>query len=246
MTQDNRISGIFSLKTTLKVGFGGTKHAALSETYWFVKEIGDDAFEVQSLDMDFKRQGKPFVINRAQLFEDYHLEPDLSYRLLSQPLLVGDHYRATAKPANAEPEYLKIKRIDEDNIRANFGLGLVYLAMDKTEKATYIFDRLVRLEEAFEPRHKHLFNEFGISLRKKALFDEALKYYFRARELSSDDDHLLLNIARVYFEQKRLPEAEAMAREALALNPELAEAKRLLQRIWDTPLRNENLPPLQL
>jgi tetratricopeptide (TPR) repeat protein len=245
MPQENRISGIFSLKTTLKVGFGVTKNTALSETYWFVKEIDDNKFEVQSLDMDFKRQGKAVVITRAKLFEDYHLEPDLSYRLLSQPLLVGDHYRSTAKYANAEQEYQKIKRIDEDNIRANFGLGLVYLAMDKTEKATYIFDRLVRLEEAFEPRHKHLFNEFGINLRKKALFDEALKYYFRARELSSEDDHLLLNIARVYFEQNRLPEAEAMAKEALAINPDLIEAKRLLERIWNTPTRRD-APPINL
>ena len=245
MSQDNRISGIFSMKTTLKVGFGATKHAALSETYWFVKETGDDAFEVQSLDMDFKRQGKSFVITREQLFEDYHLEPDLSYRLLSQPLLVGDHYRASNKPTRAEQEYLKIKRIDEDNIRANFGLGLVYLAMDKTEKASYIFDRLVRIEEAFEPRHKHLFNEFGINLRKKGLFDEALKYYFRARELSPTDDHLLLNIARVYYEQRNLAEAEKTAREALAINPDLAEARRLLERIWDTPPRIE-LPPIKI
>ena len=245
MTQENRISGIFSLKTTIKVGFGVTKNTALSETYWFVKEIDDDRFEVQSLDMDFKRQGSPCVITRTKLFEEYHLEPDLSYRLLSQPLLVGDHYRSTAKYANAEQEYQKIKRIDEDNIRANFGLGLVYLALNKTEKATYIFDRLVRLEEAFEPRHKHLFNEFGINLRKKGLFGEALKYYFRARELSSDDDHLLLNIARVYFEQNQLPEAEGMAKEALALNPDLAEAKRLLERIWNTPARLD-APPIKL
>ncbi|EHJ46483.1 Tetratricopeptide TPR_2 repeat-containing protein [Solidesulfovibrio carbinoliphilus subsp. oakridgensis] len=244
MGQETRISGIFSCKTTIKVGFGTTKQAALSETYWFVKELETGRMQVQSLDMDFKRQGQPFEISREKLFEDYHLEPDLSYRLLSQPLLVGDHYRATNKPANAEQEYHKIRRIDEDNIRANFGLGLVYLALDKTDKATYIFDRLVRLEEAFEPRHKHLFNEFGISLRKKRLFDEAHKYYSRARELSPDDDHLLLNIARVYFEQNRLPEAEAAAREALALNPDLAEARRLLTRIWDGPRREEPLPDI--
>lgn len=244
MADENRISGIFSCKATIKVGFGTTKRTALSETYWFVKELENDRFRVQSLDMDFKPQGTPFEIGRDKLFEDYHLEPDLSYRLLSQPLLVGDHYRATAKYAGAEKEYLKIKGIDEDNIRANFGLGLVYLALNKTEKAAYIFDRLVGLEETFEPRHKHLFNEFGINLRKKGLFDEALKYYFRARELSADDDHLLLNIARVYYEQHRLPEAEAAAREALALNPDLAEAKRLLARIWDAPPREEPLPGL--
>jgi len=244
MEQENRINGIFSRKTTIKVGFGTTKHAALSETYWFVKELESGQFQVQSLDMDFKPQGQPFTISRNKLFEDYHLEPDLSYRLLSQPLLVGDHYRSTAKYGNAEQEYLKIKRIDEDNIRANFGLGLVYLSLEKTDKATYIFDRLVRLEEAFEPKHKHLFNEFGISLRKKGLHEEALKYYFRARELSPNDDHLLLNIARVHYEQNRLPEAEAAAREALAINPDLVEARRLLNRIWDGPPREKPLPDI--
>ncbi|MGD9608784.1 MAG: tetratricopeptide repeat protein [Desulfovibrionaceae bacterium] len=233
MDAQAKISGIFSCKTSIKVGFGVTKQTALSETFWFVKETQNGNFSVQSLDMDFKRQGQPFEISRNKLFEDYHLEPDLSYRLLSQPLLLGDHYRAAAKYGNAEQEYQKIKRIDEDNIRANFGLGLLYLAMDKPDKASYIFNRLVGLEETFEPQHKHLFNEFGISLRKKGLFDEALKYYFRARELCADDDHLLLNIARVYYEQHRLPEAETAARDALGLNPGLTEAKRLLDRIWN-------------
>ena len=243
MDATQRISGIFSCKTTIKVGFGVTKNTALSETFWFVKETPTGTFLVQSLDMDFKRQGQPFEISRTKLFEDYHLEPDLSYRLLSQPLLIGDHCRATAKHARAEQEYQKIKRIDEDNIRANFGLGLVYLSMNKPEKATYIFNRLVGLEEAFEPQHKHLFNEFGINLRKQGLFDEALKYYFRARELCDDDDHLLCNIARVYYEQKRLPEAEAAAREALAMNPDLAEARRLLERIWNEPDRTAPAAP---
>jgi tetratricopeptide (TPR) repeat protein len=244
MEQDNRISGIFSRKGTLTVGCGATRHAARSESYWFVKEQPSGQFQVQGLDMEFKPRGEPFAIGREQLFEEYHLEPDLSYRLLSQPLLIGDHYRAAARHASAEQEYLKIKRIDEDNIRANFGLGLVYLALEKTDKAAYIFDRLVRLEETFDPVHKHLFNEFGINLRKKGLYEEALKYYFKARELSPSDDHVLLNIARVYFEQGRLTEAEAAAREALALNPGLAEAERLLTRIWDSAPREQPLPGL--
>jgi tetratricopeptide (TPR) repeat protein len=241
-----RISGIFSSKAPAKAGPDPACDNQ-AEAFWFIKETPQGSFVVQSLDMDFKCQGEPFEISREQLFEDYHLEPDLSYRLISQPLLVGDHYLATNKPARAEQEFLRIKRIDEDNIRANFGLGLVYLAMDKQDKATYIFNRLVRLEEAFEPEHKHLFNEFGINLRKKHLFEEALKYYFRAKELSAADDHLLLNIARVYYEQHRLAEAEAAAREALAINPDLVEAKRLLEHIWDDAPLPDDLPsPLDI
>jgi len=245
MDQPIRITGIFSRKATIRVGTSTTRGTTTSETFWFIKETSDGTFLAQSLDSDFKRQGTPITISRTALFEEYHLEPDLSYRLLSQPLLLGDHYRATAKPAQAEQEYLKLNRIDEENIRANFGLGLLYLSMDKREQAAYIFNQLVGLEETFEPQHKHLFNAFGISLRKKGLFDEALKYYFRARELSDDDDHLLLNIARVYYEQGKLREAEAAAREALSINPDLSEARRLLECIWNAP-PGDNLPPLDI
>lgn len=242
MTQENRISGIFSRKTTIKVGFGVTKNTALSETYWFVKELDDDQFEVQSLDMDFKRQGKPMVINRAKLFEDYHLEPDLSYRLLSQPLLVGDHYRATTKYANAEQEYLKIKRIDEDNIRANFGLGLTYLDRGEANKADDIFQRLVRLDAAFEKDHKHLFNEFGINLRKNKMTDQALDYYHRAEELAVRDDNLLFNIARVQFDKKLYPQAMEYLQKALLLNPDHAEARRFAEFLVSKGLAKADLP----
>ena len=51
------------------------------------------------------------------------------------------------------------------------------------------------------PEHKHLFNEFGIALRKKGMFGEAIRYYHRAIELTRKDENIYLNLARAHFEK---------------------------------------------
>lgn len=80
-------------------------------------------------------------------------------------------------------------------MRANFGIGLTYLERGDNAKAQDIFQRLVKLEATFEPQHKHLFNEFGINLRKSKMLQESLDYYKRALELSPNDESLYMNIA---------------------------------------------------
>jgi len=73
------------------------------------------------------------------------------------------------------------------------------------EKSRLIFGELVTMDGAFENRHKHLFNEFGINLRKSSLFEEAVRYYSRALEINGDlfgeDENLYYNLARAYYEK---------------------------------------------
>ncbi|MFW5838126.1 MAG: tetratricopeptide repeat protein, partial [Desulfovibrionaceae bacterium] len=92
-------------------------------------------------------------------------------------------------------------------------------------KANDIFERLVKLEASFDQEHKHLFNDFGINLRKSGMIDQALDYYLRAVELTNDDDHLHHNIARAYYEKGDLRKCVEHLKKALALNEELEEAK---------------------
>ena len=84
-----------------------------------------------------------------------------------------------------------------DNVRANFGIGLTYLERGESDKAENIFARLIKLDGAYEEEHKHLFNEFGISLRKNKMFSQSLEYYLRALDLTKKDENLYINIARV-------------------------------------------------
>ena len=87
-------------------------------------------------------------------------------------------------------------------MRANFGIGLTYMERGDAEKAQDIFERLVKLDGAFEPEHKHLFNEFGINLRKNKMLQQSVEYYERALQLSQSDENLYMNMARALLETK--------------------------------------------
>ena len=77
-----------------------------------------------------------------------------------------------------------------NHIRAIFGIGLVYLGKRDLKKAGYVFERLLSIEDSFGPEHKHLFNEFGIGLRKTRLHAQAIEYYGRALAYCDDDENL--------------------------------------------------------
>ena len=96
------------------------------------------------------------------------------------------------------------------------------------EKAMLVFDKLVALDEAYHPEHKHMFNEFGISLRKSGLLDQAEAYYKRALNLCDVDEHLCFNIARTCFEKRDFAACIDHLARALELNAEFEEAQKLL------------------
>uniref|UniRef100_A0A7C4AC22 Tetratricopeptide repeat protein n=1 Tax=Fundidesulfovibrio putealis TaxID=270496 RepID=A0A7C4AC22_9BACT len=199
----------------------------------------DAIISIQLLDGNHLPTATRRAVPKDDFLADYTLEPDLGYRLLTQRILTGDNYRIQGLNVEAKIEYSKALRIDEDNIRGLFGLGLAYLALNQLEKGRYTFEKLVGLDESFCTEHKHLFNEFGIALRKKGLLDEALAFYRRARELCSDDENLLLNIARARYEKGDTEAAYEALRESLELSPGFREALAFLAY-----MRRSGLQPL--
>jgi tetratricopeptide (TPR) repeat protein len=196
--------------------------------YWFATECEPDKVSLKQLDTHFMPTGQQCLVAKDVFFRDYSLEPELGYRYVTQRVLRGDWYRKQDMDVEAKIEYQMVLRIDEENIRANFGLGLAYLALNQLDKGRYVFSRLVEMDESFEEAHKHLFNEFGIALRKKKLFDEAMRYYGRAAELSPRDENIYLNMARAMFEKGDLESAFIHLRKTFELNPEVEEAKAFL------------------
>ncbi|QLA16536.1 tetratricopeptide repeat protein [Desulfolutivibrio sulfoxidireducens] len=201
---------------------------APDKIYWFASECESDMVALKRLDKHFMPAGQPCLVEKEAFFRDYSLEPELGYRYVTQRVLRGDWYRKQDMDVEAKIEYQMVLRIDEENIRANFGLGLAYLALNQLDKGRYVFSRLVEMDESFEEAHKHLFNEFGIALRKKRLFDEAMRYYGRAAELSPRDENIYLNMARAMFEKGDLESAFGHLRKTFEINPEVEEAKAFL------------------
>jgi len=238
MDRDEPVSGVFSTEVMTTIGTGVTRRRVSQKVYMFVEDLGDGQVTVQPVNKNFVPSGKKSVLTREKLLKDYLPEPSVfmhsvspAMRALESMANRGDTHREKDELFSAEFEYKNALRVDEEHVRSTFGLGLTYLRRKESRSAEAVFKRIVGLESAFEVRHKHMFNEFGIQLRKSGLFAQAIEYYTRAIQLTGADENLFFNLARAAFESGRLREAREQADKALALNPRLGEARKLLAAV---------------
>lgn len=84
---------------------------------------------------------------------------------------------------------------------------------------------------ALDPKLAHVFNKIGIVFRKQGLYDRAVDFYRNALRHQAEDEHLLFNMARAYYDAGDPARAEATLIEALNLAPDMAVAHALLKKI---------------
>lgn len=230
-----KINGVFSTQIIQKVGAGTTVRKTVKKTYWFVDEVATGEIDIQPLNANYIPSGPKRKVSKEDFLEKFSPEPEFyintvypKMREMNMAVVAGEKHREKGETFSAELEFNHALTIDEENVRANFGLGLTYLERGDDSKANDIFQRLVKLEAAFEAEHKHLFNEFGINLRKNKMFDQSVEYYQRALGLSQVDENLHYNIARAWFEKQNYAKVKEHLDEAMRLNPAFEEGKKFL------------------
>ena len=235
-TPRSLIKGVFSLEKIAKVGAGATVRKTRQTMYWYAEEDDQGIIWVQPLNPNYVPSGPKQEVAKDEFLDQYTPEPEFytskvypTIRKLNQTIAKAERHRTNGDNYSAEYEFNNALRVDEENIRANFGLGLTYLERGDTEKADNIFVRLVKMDATFEPEHKHLFNDFGINLRKNEMYDQAVEYYSKALVLSPHDEHLHYNIARAYFAQANISKTLEHLRAALALNNNLEVAQQFVE-----------------
>ncbi|MGX9366196.1 tetratricopeptide repeat protein [Desulfoplanes sp. PS50] len=231
-----KIKGVFSSQSLKQIGTGTTARKSLQKTYWFAQEIDSDEIEIQPLNINYVPSGPKQTFPKDEFLNKFSPEPEFytatvypKIRELSKTVARADRHRKRGETFSAEFEYGNALNVDEENIRANFGLGLTYLERGEKEKGDDIFRRLVKLDAAFEEEHKHLFNDFGINLRKNNMLDQAIEYYERALTLSSNDENLNYNIARAYFAKGNFAKTVDYIIAALKLNRSMTESRKFLK-----------------
>lgn len=236
---DSGITGVFSTQEVRKVGTGTTTRKSIQKSFWFCQQLteGADAgsIEVQPLNSNYIPSGPKRVVEKDTFLSTFAPEPEFymgtvypKIREMNKTIARAERHRANGEHFSAEMEFGSALKIDEENVRANFGLGLTYMERGENAKAEDILGRLVKLEAAFEPEHKHLFNEFGIQLRKNGMNKDSIAYYARALELSQQDENLFYNIARACLEDKQPDKAAEYLIQGLELNPNMDEILRFL------------------
>ncbi len=230
-----KIKGVFSSQNVLKVGTGTTTRRTIQKTYWMVEEQDSGVIDIQPLNPNFIPSGPKRKVSKEDLLQKFSPEPEFyvqtvfpALQELNKTIVKGEQHRKKGELFSAEHQYNKALKVDVENVRANFGLGLTYLDRGETNKADNIFERLVKLDAAFEEEHKHLFNDFGISLRKNKMYDQSIDYYERALDLTKQDEHLHYNMARVFYEKKLFEKALDHLTIALKMNPDFEAAGKFL------------------
>lgn len=224
------VKGVFSIDSASFLGNAPTR---LSQRLFVYAEQREDGRVVlQRLSRNFIPSGSKRVISRERLLADYLPEPSIYInkvvpvmRRLEDAVQTADRHRQRQELFSAEFEYKNVLRLDEEHVKATFGLGLTYLERQEKQSADIVFRKIMRIEAAFTPEHKHLFNDFGIQMRKLGMYDEAMQYYTRAYRLCRTDENLLYNMARTLYEKGRVKSSRMMLSRALRLNPDFPEAK---------------------
>jgi tetratricopeptide (TPR) repeat protein len=230
--------GIYAETTVQNIGTGSTARSQEYKSYYLARPADDGQVKIQVLDMNDEPLPYVELVPLDEFERRFTYEPDYlktkkspKEKKVDKAIAQAEAHVRRKEYYSAEFEYDKALKLDEDNVRANFGVGKVYLATGETEKAKATFQKLSQVEAVFEAENKHIFNELGIELRRLHLYDQAIDYYLKALTFTRDDEHLFFNTARAYFDAGDLKNTEKLLKCALKLNPKLPEARKLLYNI---------------
>jgi len=242
----DKIEGVFLLEKEAKIGTGHTEKKVKQKMYCLAAERDDGMIEYRYLGANDEPMDIVETLPKAEFIHQFTFQPYYFERKkadqekkVNKHIAIAEEHIKRKELFSAEYEYKNALKLDEENLRANFGIGNVYLQMGEKEKAKEIFVKISTIEAIFEEQNKHFFNECGIQLRKQELYDEAANYYQRALSLSPNDENLLFNLARALFEKGDFENAREQIQKALAINPHFKEGRVLLSYIEQKKTRDD-------
>ncbi|HDP24450.1 MAG TPA: tetratricopeptide repeat protein [Deltaproteobacteria bacterium] len=231
-TSTKNIKGIFFEESTIVLGTGHTQKTQTLKNFCLAEQIDDERIKLTFLGNEGNPTGIVVELPYEEFLSRYTLEPNFKVKTLKEQetdlhIARAEKHRNRKEYNSAEWEYTSALKLDPESIRAHFGIGTLYMEMGDRDKARSVFEKISQIDALFEEENKHIFNEFGIALRKAAMLDEARSHYLKALEISPQDEHLCFNIARLYFEKQDWTSAMEWIHKALEINPLFREARHL-------------------
>lgn len=189
---------------------------------WFAWSLPDGSYAVQPLDQAYTVQGPAEAVSAAEFDSLFKLEPSI----LAAPVITPDFSWLGTRPSEPEnakfaaPERARQARQVEAGLRDSFDRALRALSRPRDKKAALAsIERIAGTRQGIVTEHKHMFRDFGVALRKKALIELAVACAGRAVELSPDDDHARFNLARLLGMAGRFDDANEQLDIAQKIDP---------------------------
>ena len=244
---NGRPAGVYRLTITSTIGTAETTKKSTHVIDYYVRDFHRDEeglIRAQVIDYAGRLLELHDRINVEQaaqcklICEDIDEYPKLIMKLsmLNAHIRAGNRHYQEEEYYSAEYEYDSALRIDDKNVEANLGKGKTLFKLERFEEARMIFDELSNNPELYIEEHKHLFNEYGINLRRLNMYEKAIESYHRALEVNPFDPHLYYNLAIVYAELEEMENSIKLLKSAIELKQKLVhdafeEAETLLNSL---------------
>ena len=242
-----RIKGVFFEESVITLGTGHTQRTQKVKNFCYAEQLDGDMVKISFLGNEGHPTGIVIKMPCEEFLQKYTFAPDFKVktkdeRETDKHIALAEKHRARKEYNSAEWEYTSALKIDPESIRANFGIGTLYMEMGQPSKAKEVFRKLCEIEAIFEDENKHIFNEFGMELRRAKMTEEALANYLKALEISPRDEHLYFNIARLYYDTGVYDTALQWIEKSLKINPQFREARQFDALIRKEMLNQEQKP----
>lgn len=230
------ILGVYSLQKEVDYGTSGTAQKKENITYWYVRQINAQKFEVQPLNIHHLPSGHFSMVSKNEFLVNYVPEPNYYQNRRVQKLFdLADKVQSYGQKFNRnnldkeDQEIIERLMIFESNIEADVDDNSKSSEVSDYEKITKVLDLLLACNDSTKFFQKQHFNNFAITLRKDGYYDKSLNYYEKTLEVNELDENLYFNMARVYFDKGLNSECVHTLKQALNINPEFEEAKKFLK-----------------
>jgi tetratricopeptide (TPR) repeat protein len=226
---EHLVLGSYSTRKQSLVGTGTTKQEQQQTIMWLAAQLPTLDICVQPLDAANRPTGVVSTIANSEFFQHYIPESDCYDKQIRPGVQqLAAWMGAVGTPMPQEKPDQEIGRFLRSFLAILHGeAGMAMKEGEADELRLWVQQAAGML----------FFDHFQISIstaavrqRKERNYPLAIDFYSRALEIK-EDDHLLFNIARTYYEMKNIEAAKECLAKALALNPELAVARQFLEFI---------------
>lgn len=236
----DKISGYYIEEVKISLGTGATKRKTTGENIFLAEELPSGEVKLCLLNMAGLPTTITEVVDKEEFFQRCRPKPDFIppdtaekfdkvKEKADRHASRGNLHLRKKELNSAEFEFQSSLKLDEEHVRANYGMVKLHLERGEDEEAKGILKKLTSIEALFEDENKHVFNEFGIDLRRMKMFDQALDSYRKALQINSQDPILNFNMARALIDKKQWSEALSCLERALELKEDFPEAQKIAQ-----------------
>jgi len=121
---------------------------------------------------------------------------------------------------------------DANSAEAAYGLGSVYLKLEKADLARDSFQRATTLHAGYPDTLPNAWNNLGLMATREGRTEQAIRYFQQALGLSPNHLVALENLGNAYRQLHRWDEGQRALEKALVVSPEDAEAAYSLGMIF--------------